>query len=467
MSTIPTVVTIDGLQPQSPTALQAQLIAAVTAEVPGYTADLPGSLIDDISGTDVAAISLCDQARVELVNSLTPYGANQFILNQLGVQAGIPPNTVTNTSVYVTAVGTPGYVIDAGFILSDGTNQYILQNTSISGTTQPLYFVSTTPGSFAVPPDTVTELVTSLPTGVVLTFSNALAGIPGQAAETVESYRSRVIQAQSSTAQGMTTNLRTQLQAVSGVVSRLVSVIQQTGGGWAVICGGGDPYQVANAIFLGLFDISTLVGSALAITAMTEANPVVITTNLNHGYVAGNTFIVAGATPSAYNGTYTVASVTPTTITTTTNGSAFGAYVSGATFSPNPRNEVVTITDYPDTYTITYIVPPEQQVNIAVTWNTVATNIVSSDAVSQAMIPAIVNYINSIVVGQIINTFEIDNVIQTAIASLIPTALLTRLVYSIEINGVAVTPETGTGVIAGDPESYFNTSATQITVVRG
>jgi hypothetical protein len=470
MSTIPTVVTIDGLQPQSPTALQSQLIAAVTAEVPGYTADLPSSMIEDISSTDVAAIALCDQARVELVNSLTPYGANQFILNQLGVQAGIPPNTVTNTAVYLAFAGTPGYVVDQGFIASDGSNQYVLQDTVIvptSGTSSPAYCVSTTPGSFAVPEDTVTIPVTSIPTGVTLTFTNPNAGIPGQPAESVDSYRSRVIQAQASVAQGMTTTLRTALQAVPGVQANLISIIQQTGGGWSVICGGGDQYEVANAIFLGLFDISTLVGSALAITGMTNANPVVITTNLNHNYLPGETFAVAGATPSAFNTTYTVASVTPTTITTTTNGSAFGAYVSGASLNPNPRNETVTIQDYPNTYTVVSINPPQQIVTIEITWNTNTTNIVSNNAVAQAMVPAVVSYINGITVGQPMNTFEIDNTIQAAVVNLIPTEYLTRLVYSIAINGITVTPETGTGIVAGDPESYFYITSTGVTVVRG
>src|SRR6185437_7072624 len=80
----PVVLTSQGLQPQSPAVLQQELLADVGATRPGYTANLPGILIEDVSSTVVAAIQLCDQAKVETVNSLTPNGANQFLLGQLG-----------------------------------------------------------------------------------------------------------------------------------------------------------------------------------------------------------------------------------------------------------------------------------------------------------------------------------------------------------------------------------------------
>jgi hypothetical protein len=74
-----------GMVPAVPAEVHAQLLANVAATNPGYTANLPGTLIEDISSTDVAAILLCNSALVELVNSVTPYGANQFILNQLSI----------------------------------------------------------------------------------------------------------------------------------------------------------------------------------------------------------------------------------------------------------------------------------------------------------------------------------------------------------------------------------------------
>ena len=253
-----------GPVPTSPVNLQQALISGVAATNPNYTANLPGSLIEDISSTDVGALVTIDQARVDAVNSLTPYGANPFILAQLGAQFGIPQGQPTNTSVYVVFTGLAGYVIPQGFVVSDGTYQYVVQDGAIvqtNGTTSPVYCVSNQSGSWAVPAGTVTTVVTAVPTGYTLTVTNPSAGISGQSAESVQSYRSRVLQAGQVAAQGTPSFITTLLQAVPGVVPRLVSILQ-VGGGWEVICGGGDPYAVANAIYQGTLDLSTIVGSA-------------------------------------------------------------------------------------------------------------------------------------------------------------------------------------------------------------
>ena len=50
-----------------------------------------------MSSTDVYALVTCDAAFGELINSVTPYGANAFILAQLGVMLGLQPGQPTNT----------------------------------------------------------------------------------------------------------------------------------------------------------------------------------------------------------------------------------------------------------------------------------------------------------------------------------------------------------------------------------
>ena len=99
--------------------------------------------------------------------------------------------------------------------------------------------------------------------------------------------------------------------------------------------------------------------------------------------------------------------------------------------------------------------------------NTTSTNYVSPTAVAQLGQPAIVNYINSIYVGQPINLFELQNVSQIAIAGIIPPTLLSRMVFTVEINGYEVSPESGTGLYYGDPESYFETSNAQVVITQG
>jgi hypothetical protein len=461
--------TASGPVPSSPAALNSDLIATVEAENAGFTANLPGLLLEDLTSTGTAALAQMDQARVDAINSVTPAGANAFILAQLGAQFGIKQGTSANASVNVVFSGPVGYVFQPGFTASDGANQYALVDGGVietGGATPQLTAVATNSGTFAIPANTVTQIVTSVPSAFAVTVTNPQAGTPATTTESVQTYRSRVLQAGIVASTGTPAYLKTLLFAITGVQQQLVS-INQVSGGWQVICGGGDAYAIANAILQGVPDIATLQGSQLAITTMSAANPVVITTNLNHGYIAGQTVTVTGATPSAYNLTYTVASVTATTITTTTNGSAFGAYVGGAKLTPNPRNVTVSIFQNPNMYSITFVNPPQQIVTVAVTWNTTLPSFTAGTSVNQLAAPALQSYINSIFVGQPINLLEMTAVFQNAVASVISAPNITTLQFVVQINGVTVSPGAGTSIIGGDPESYFNASATAIAVTQG
>jgi hypothetical protein len=454
-----------------PLTLRTALVDGVAATNPDYTANLPGSLIEDIASTDVGALVTMDQARVEYINSVTPYGANAFILAQLGAQFGIPQGVGANASVFVQFSGPAGYVLQPGFTVSDGTNQYALQDGGVietGGFTPLLFAVATTSGTFSIPANTVTQFVTSIPSPYTgsIAVNNPEAGTPATTTQSVQDYRAQVLQAGIVASTGTPAYLKTLLYKITGVQQQLVS-INAVAGGWQVICGGGDAYAVANAILQGVPDIATLQGSQLAITGMSAANPVVITTNLNHGYIAGQTVAVTGATPSAYNLAYTVASVTPTSITTTTNGTGFGAYASGATLTPNPRNVSVSLFQNPDAYSITFVNPPQQTVTVAVTWNTTLPSFTAGISVNQLAAPALQSYLNSIYVGQPINLLEMTAVFQNAVASVIAAPNITTLTFAVSINGVTATPGAGTSIIAGDPESFFFCSATGITVAQG
>lgn len=474
--TIPIVLSAAGRQPQTPATLNAEIIAQATALSPGLTANLPGSLIEDISSTDTGAALVCDSAVTELINSITPYGANLFLLQQLGNiylgQQNGGQGSATTTSVFEVFNGPAGFVIAKGFAVSDGTFQYTVQDGGIigaSGQSTPLFCLAVLSGSWAVPQNTVTQLITSVPTGITLTVTNPAAGLPGAGAESEEAYRARILQAGIVSAQGMATYLKTLLLQVQGVQPNLVSVIQQVTGGWEVVCGGGDPYQIAYAIYTALFDISTLVGSQLVVDGISNANPGVATTNLPHGLTTGSVITLSNVVGmTGINGVpLTVTVLTPTTFSIGINTTASGSYVNGGTMTPNPRNINVSINDYPDTYNVLFVNPVQQTVSMTVTWNTTATNFVTPAAIAQLAQQPLVNYVNSLPVGVPINLFELQTVFQTAIASAIPPQLLTRMEFAVFINGVEVSPSVGTGIIQGDPEGYFLSSAPAINVVKG
>jgi Ubiquitin-activating enzyme E1 FCCH domain/Baseplate J-like protein len=485
MASFPLVITAAGPQPTAPAVLQAALIALVASAVPGYTATLPGSLVEDVSSTEVYGLSLMDTARVETINSLTTFGANAFLLSELGqlfIGPGAAPAPPTNTSVFVSFTvmdgnsnPVPGYVIPVGFTVSDGTYQYVVQDggvTGSSGTSPALFCVASVSGSWAIASNTVTQISSTVPSPYVATCANPEPGIPGLAeAETEDQFRARVNQALQAVSTGTPQQLKTLLGQVSGVQQRLISTLQQTGGGWEVIVGGGDPYQVAGAIYAAGLDVSTLVGSVLEITNITKANPGVVTTENNHNYSSGQVVTMSqilGMTPlNSVPVTITVISEKSFSIGIDTSG--MPAYISGGICSPVLRNETVTLIDPPDLYGITFVVPPAQVVTITVAWNTTEVNFVSEAAVAQLAAPSIAAYINSITVGSPISLVVLGTTFTTAVSTVLDAGTISELNFSIFINGVATAPIGGSQLVLGDPESYFETDASGsgITVSQG
>jgi hypothetical protein len=400
----PVVIDDSGLVPQTPSSLLTQLIDAVNATNPGYTV-LPGGLIEDVSSTQVAGIALCDQAKVDLVNSLTPNGANLFLLSQLGqIYLGqTQPGLATNTAVLVVFTGTVGYVIANGFLVGDGTNTYQVQGGGViqsSGTSQPLNAIcSSNTASFSVAAGTVTTLLTSVPAAVTLSVNNPNPGTPAGAAETYYSFRARVLQAGLAACVGGPRLIKTLLGVVLGAQSNLISVQQASGGIRVVVGGSADEYDIAYAIFCAVPDPSVLVVSAVSTS----------------------------------------------------------------------RDVTVALYDYPDTYNILYVAAPVQTITMAITWNTTATNFTGGSAFPALVQPPLVAYINSLAPGQPINVLEMNELFQQAVENVLDVTLLTRLVFAVSINGTVVNPGSGTYIVQGDAESSCFTalSGSGITVTQG
>lgn len=483
MSDLPTVVTGAGLQPIAPADLRRMLVEGVAASNPGYTADLPGTLIEDIASTDVGALAQCDQFRVELVNSLTPNGANEFLLAQLATIYGVPRGGAANTSVQVKFTGSTGFVIPPGFIVTDGTFQYIIQNGGVVddsiggglGVTTNLSSIANQAGSWAVPANTVNQLVTSVPTDIVLSVNNDIPGTPATSEQTVTEWRTQVLRAGLAATQGMARYLKTLLRNVSGVQERLISVRQKAPndfgcGAWEVIVGGsGNNYDVANAIFNAIFDVSSLRPSEIRVTGITNAAAGVVTTDINHLYDTGDIINIEGVEgmTGVNDHPLTVTVISSTSFSINVNTTSSGTWTGGGVCTPNARNVQVYIDDYPDTYLIPFVVPPAQDVHIFATWNTSAPNFVGAASVAALTTPALVNYINGIPAGQPVNLYELENAFRDAVSVILTPQQLTKMDFDVSIDGIAVSPISGTGIIPGDPESYLVATQASVQVVQG
>ncbi|WP_255324523.1 baseplate J/gp47 family protein [Budvicia aquatica] len=377
------------------------MIALVSAEVPGYTANLPPSLITDLASTATMAIALIDSAMVDLINSVSPYGANVPLLYQLGGIYGVTRGVGANTSVSVVFTGSPGFVITRGLTLSDGNHQYVVQHNAIipsSGQSTSVFCLASSPGAWAVPAGTVTQIITSIPSIVTLSVSNIVEGSPGLDAQSDYEYRAQVWRAGMMAVQGTPDNLKTALYRVPGVHPNQVSYRQVSLGKWAVICGGGDPYEVAQAIHESIPDIS------------------VLTVDVNN--------------PSGYV----------------------------------PPYERVTIEDHPDIYDISYIIPTSQSVRIILTWNTIGFNPIDPATVEVLADPAIVDYINGIYVGKPISIYQIQTVFQKAVSSVINPNQISLIDVKVSIDNVLREPDPNTGLISGDGYKFFTTDISGVMV---
>lgn len=486
MAVLPLIMTAQGLQPQAPADLRSQLVASVAATNLDYTDNLPGALVEDICSTDVAACVQSDSFLVDLVNSISPNGANAFLLQQFGNLYGLRPQVATNVTVYVVFYGPPGLVIVEGFLVGDGSYQYVVQDGGIigaNGQSLPIYCVAVVPGTWAVPAGSVTLLASSLPASVIdlVTVTNPTDGIPATAAEAMSDFRDRCMTAGLAASTGMSRYMKTLLANVPGVSARLVSARQdRVTGKYVAICGGGDPYQVAYAMWKALFWTGGFLPAPIEITNITSTNPAIVTTANNHNLISGmverlSNIVGTGVFPYL-NGQEFVVTV-PTvggqpslnTFTIPFDASPPGsAYTSGGNVTPNPIVEEVSIVDWPDTYVIPYVIPPMETVFIEVVWQTDSPNYVSPSAVASLAGPALQDYINSLPVGTApINIYDMTSIFLQAVTNAVAAEAITVLTFQVSIDGMPVQPETGTGVIYGDPNSYFLTDLSLIVFSEG
>lgn len=470
MTDLPTVIDSSGLVATAPATLRSNTVTYAQSVSSGITTDLPGTLIEDLGSTSTGALVQIDQARVDAVNSITPYGCNVAMLDDMASIYGVTRGTATNTSAYVVFTGTPGYVINPGFTVTDGTYQYVVQDATTvgtDGTSGNVYVVATVSGSWAVAAGSITQVVTSVPTGYTLTVTNAATGTPGSDEEESDtSYRYRVIQSGAASCQSTPRFIKSSVSNVSGVSTRLVSVASGSGY-YRVMVGGGDSYEIAGAIYQSIADLPLLVGSVNTITSISQAASAVVTTELTHGLTSGTATISGVLGMTGANGTWAISVINNNSFYINYDSSSEPAYTGSGVLETNPRNEVVSIVDYPDSYSIPFVIPLQQIVRVALTWNTNATNTVSSDTVSTLGKAALVSYINGIYAGAPINLFQMQSVFSTAIADVVSATNLTRMEFVVYIDGEEVDAEIGTGIIQGDAQSYLYTTTSEITITRG
>jgi hypothetical protein len=263
--------------------------------------------------------------------------------------------------------------------------------------------------------------------------------------------------------------LKTVVGNIPGVQNRLITV-QQNGDQYVVIVGGGDSYQIAYAIWQADFYTPGLAGATIEISGIDNTNPAIVHTADNHNLETGDVEFITGIVGMDHinNQTYSITVIDSQSFSIPVDATIMGVWATGGVVTPNPINMYVSINDYPDTFIIPYVNPPQELVEVIVTWITNSPNFVSPTAIAQAVVPVIVDYINSLPAGTTpINLNVMTQLFLEATSTILPGEYIIDIQWQLSIGGVGVFPAGGTQVIFGDRYSYFYTENGMITVGEG
>ncbi|SSW85295.1 ubiquitin-activating enzyme E1 [Klebsiella pneumoniae] len=102
------------------------------------------------------------------------------------------------------------------------------------------------------------------------------------------------------------------------------------------MCGGGDIYDMAGAIYKSAGDISRLKGTDLKVTGITNANPGVVTTDITHGFTTGQIIQMSGVTgmSGVNNVNLTVTVLSAHTFSIGINTTSSGVWSGGGVVTP-------------------------------------------------------------------------------------------------------------------------------------
>lgn len=464
-----------GVEPTDPSTLRDQLVTHAAKLSPGVTTDLPGTLIEDMASTAVGALLQIDQAKVDLINAISPLNVTSSMLDQFGEIYGVKRGVGANPSAYVTFTGTPGLFLGAGFQVSDGTYLYETQeNVTLpeTGRLTNIYVLAISAGEYSIPAGTITQVVSGLSASVTLSVINPQPGTIGAQEESDASYRARIIQAGQSTTQGTPNFIKSCLQKVPNIIERSLSVsinrdVDGIPQGYAVTADGGDPQQIAGAIYESCFDLLSLQGSTNTVSSATQSNPCTISTTLTHGLTNGQNVTISGAQGmNAINGSFTATVLDAYRFTIPLDTSTAPLYSGGGLLETNPRNLTATLLDGTDRYDIPFIRPLQQKVRLIVHWQTSSVNIIDNDAATRLCAPNLADYINSLSVNEPINIMQLSTAFEAALLKIIPGNLITELSFELYLNDILTLPSPKGTTIAGDPQSYFTITPADISLVR-
>lgn len=246
-----------GVIKDSPTVIRERLLNKAIEEVEGFT-NLPSGIQNNLIDESVIIENEIQDMLSNVMNSISPSYANDFIVRELGEAFGLKIKDQALPNTTITFYGLAGVIIPEGLEVgnADGSKKFITTKSDIINTTGQVsiycegadYYYTPTPAN------TLNILLNQVLN--VTSCTNLNDAVETTPAETISEFRSRFQTRALANRSGTVATLDNALREIEGTVDRLctykASQIVEKGVSKAIleiIVGGGDDYSVALAIF--------------------------------------------------------------------------------------------------------------------------------------------------------------------------------------------------------------------------
>ena len=246
-----------GVIKDDPTVIREELLNQAIEKVEGFT-NLPSGIQNNLLDESVLDIAEIQDMLANVMNSISPAYANDFIVRELGAAFGLKIKNQALPNTTITFYGLAGVVIPEGLEVgnADGSKKFITTKSDIinaSGQVS-IYCEGADYYDTPTPANTLNVLLNQVLN--VTSCTNLNDAVESTPAETISEFRARFQTRAQANRSGTVATLDNKLKEIEGTVDRLCtyrdSQIIEEGVKKAVIevvVGGGDDYQVALAIF--------------------------------------------------------------------------------------------------------------------------------------------------------------------------------------------------------------------------
>lgn len=439
-----------GLVPTDLATIRESILANATTYSPKAAFNSPGSPDENILSVASVAVAMIQRSIIDSVFSINPLASNPLFLDSFAKIYGVARGDVSNGSATIIVTAPVGLIIPQYSIFQDVNGNtyrnYDAGTCGSDGTCQLVVYASNFIDS-PILAHTINIVVTNF-LGKSVTCDNPENGNQGVQAQTDAEFRRDILDAGLVLCKSTPAFVKTMVGKIAGVVKRTIN-LGEVNGKYVITASGGDPIQVAGAIFLSMFDFFFLSAIRNDITYISaDGTNALIAFKYIPGLAVGDTFQISNA-PAPFDGendtwTGTVAGYYDphTIIVNITLPQGFN-YSGGAYLTNDSRNMQETVYDGIDPYVIRWVSPIAIVIDVQVDYVVLGNDIIDNATIQANGEATLTSYLNSLSPNSPINLTYLENLFSSNAYAVIPPESLGDIKVSVSTNGVPIQEQNG------------------------